>query len=293
MDQKKICGVIVSFHPSAQLLANIDLLLRQVQGLVIVDNGSREDEISPLRAAGSEGRFALTELGQNLGIGAALNVGVRWASENGFSWVVLFDQDSTVTENFIADLWDASQSHPKAERVALACPLCVDPTTGAIAQPGPLLDDGGVMVGMTSGSLLPLWAFDECGFFNEDLFIDQVDFEYCLRLRKCNFIVVQSDKAKLLHRPGSPRPFLLFGIRICSTSNHDAKRRYYMMRNTIWVIRRYRKQFPSWCSDNGTALLKDTVKTILTEDDRWTKLKYCLLGLRHGLEGKQGKTVDL
>jgi rhamnosyltransferase len=293
MDDKNICAVIVSFHPSDQLLENISLLLPQVQGLVVVDNGSRDEEISSLRAASGKQPFAFLEAGRNLGIGAALNIGVRWAIENGFSWVVLFDQDSTVTEGLVAALWDACQSHPATTKVALACPMYVNRSTGIALSAGPTLKDGGVMVAMTSGSLLPLWTFQQCGFFNEDLFIDQVDFEYCLRLRKCGFIAIQSKKAALLHTPGTPRPLFLFGIRLVTPSYHNAKRRYYMTRNTIWVIQQYRKEFPSWCRDNAIALLRDTVKTILVEGDRWNKAKYIWIGLKHGLKKKLGYTIQL
>jgi len=44
---------------------------------------------------------------------------------------------------------------------------------------------------MTSGNLLNLHAVKQIGGFSEDLFIDRVDQEYCLRLRMNNFRVIQ------------------------------------------------------------------------------------------------------
>ena len=147
------------------------------------------------------------------------------------------------------------------------------------------------MVAMTSGSLMPSWIFDRCGYFNEELFIDQVDFEYCLRVRKLGFLVLQSDHAALFHRPGSITSRSFFGIRLFGVSNHSAKRRYYMSRNEIWLMRRFWKDYPSWCLLAILRLVKETVKVFIAEEDRRAKLWNTLLGVRHGLEGRLGNTL--
>jgi rhamnosyltransferase len=293
MNDPKICAVIVSFHPAPQLLSNISILRPQVQGLVVVDNGSRPDELAPVQAAAGDLDFTLIENGRNLGIGAGLNIGVRWALQHGFAWVALFDQDSTAMESLISGLLTTAQSYPRPELVAITCPLYVDPDTMSVTAGGIPAKEGGVMVTMTSGSLIPQAIFQQCGYFNEDLFIDLVDFEYCLRVKRMGFLVLQSDKAVLLHRPGSPTSKFLFGRRLFAVSNHSAKRRYYLTRNTVWMVQRFWKDFPSLCLLVATALLQDMVKIALAEEDRWNKLKNMLLGAVHGLQGKLGNALNL
>ena len=45
------------------------------------------------------------------------------------------------------------------------------------------------MVAITSGSLMPVEIFDRCGWFEEDLIIDRVDDEYCLRVRSMGYTI--------------------------------------------------------------------------------------------------------
>src|SRR5271170_6708788 len=104
MSRNQVCAVIVSFQPRAEDLGNLAKVRPQVEKLVVVDNGSSAEKLRVLRRASQELNFDLIENGENLGIGAALNIGVRWAEANGSRWVALFDQDSTVTEDFIAQM---------------------------------------------------------------------------------------------------------------------------------------------------------------------------------------------
>jgi Glycosyl transferase family 2 len=93
---QSVCAVIVTYHPSARMLENNSQVRAQVQGLVVVDNGSSVEELDPLRAKTQSIGFQLIENGENLGIAEALNQGVRWTESQGYPWVILFDQDSKI-----------------------------------------------------------------------------------------------------------------------------------------------------------------------------------------------------
>src|SRR5260370_31959342 len=93
MTAQSVCAVIVTFHPSANMFENLRHVFAQVQGLVVVDNGSSSAELDPLRRESLRLGFHLIENRENLGIAEALNQGVRWAKSNGYSCVIIFDQD--------------------------------------------------------------------------------------------------------------------------------------------------------------------------------------------------------
>ena len=63
MKAQFVCAVIVTYHPSAQMPAHIPNVLAQVQGLVVVDNGSNPVELNPLRVASQTLGFQLIENG--------------------------------------------------------------------------------------------------------------------------------------------------------------------------------------------------------------------------------------
>jgi rhamnosyltransferase len=287
MSERSVCGVIVTYHPNAEMLENIPRVRSQVNGLVIVDNGSDEDELTPLRSASSELEFHLLENGDNLGIAEALNRGVMWAKDKGFPWVILFDQDSKITDSFVQLLMQEIVSHPEGQRIASMHPKYVDMKTLTEAK---VLraKDGGPVKSMTSGALMPAWIFDKVGYFASEYFIVEVDSEYCYRIRAAGFLVADSQHASLLHSVGTPTTFAAFGFR-CRPTNHSPTRRYYMSRNRVAVYRKYFRVFPEWVLQSMYETFRETIKCFLTEQFRIRKFRNFILGTWDGLTGRMGR----
>jgi rhamnosyltransferase len=288
---ESVCAVIVTYHPSATMLDIVPKVLAQVDGLVVVDNGSNNDELVPLRAASQTLGFHLIENRDNLGIAEALNQGVRWAKSESFSWVILFDQDSQVSEGFTGHMFSAWKSHPERERVgSIHCRL-VAPKTGVEVWV-PRTPDGNPLLPMTSGSLMPVWIFDKVGWFASEYFIDVVDWEYAFRTRAAGFLVADARHATLFHVPGDPAKAVILGHTFY-TSNHSALRRYYMTRNRIVFYRKHFRAFPAWGVKTVYHQFKETVVSLLVEPDRTRKLRNILLGAWDALTGRMGRRMDL
>lgn len=282
-----ICAVIVTYHPTARNIGQMSRILPQVQGLVVVDNGSNVNELDSLRSASHTLGFHLIENGENLGIADALNQGVGWAKNEGYPWVILFDQDSKVTEDFVRELFFAWESHPQRQRVGSIHPTYVDPETG-LGWVIPRASDGGPIKSLTSGALMPAWIFDKVGGFASEYFIDEVDTEYCFRIRAAGYLIADSRQAALLHVAGHPTRLALLGLSFRPT-NHNAARRYYMSRNRIVVCRKYFRVFPGWILQHVGESLRETIKCFVGEQDRWRKFRSFLLGTWDGLRGRMGR----
>ncbi len=288
MVMNSVCAVVVTFHPDPDVVKNLSKVRGQVQGLVVVDNGSSSATVELLRDASSRMGFELIENGENLGIAAALNTGVRWAEANRFDWVVLFDQDSAVTEGFMETMLRSFEDSPRGEGLAILVPRYIDKRSGS-KLPGITLRKGGLEAAMTSGSLMRIATFQQYGWFEEDLFIDAVDYEYSLRLRSRGGFIEECGEALLLHSPGIPRVHKLGGRYLFQTSNYSPARRYYQERNKVWVTRRYWRQFPFFCVKLFFFSSKDFVKGLLAEDRKWDKFYYASRGIADGLRGRMGR----
>lgn len=292
MVKNNVCAVIVTYHPSAKMLENIPNVLAQVQGLVIVDNGSDAEDLTALRLNAQLDGFQLIENGENLGIAEALNQGVLWAKTEGYQWVVLFDQDSRVTEHFVDSMVNSWREHPQRERVVTMLPRYIDALNGFEIFCHPARD-GGPFVSMTSGSLLPTWIFDRIGWFASEYFIDCVDFEYSLRSRAAGYLIASSKDAVLFHSPGKPITLQLFGIILLRTSNHSAERRYYMIRNRVAMARRHFRTFPVWTIKDLMLTGMDVVKMLIGERSRRAKLAAMFKGLIDGMAGRMGPVARI
>jgi rhamnosyltransferase len=283
--------VIVTYHPGATILRNISNVLDQVQALVVVDNGSTAEERHPLRNASEMLGFHLIENADNLGVAEALNQGLLWAKGEGYAWVILFDQDSTLSDDFVDQMFAAWEAHPQRERVASVHPRYVDPVTG-IEPAVRRAKDGGPVVSLTSGALMPMWIFDKIEGFASEYFVDWVDFEYCFRIRAAGYVIADS-RAVLLHAAGRPDGQLALWGRSFRPTHHSAMRRYYISRNRIAVFRKYLPIFPRWILQFMYDSLRETIKCFVGETHRRSKLRCLLLGTWDGLLGRMGKREGL
>jgi rhamnosyltransferase len=146
----------------------------------------------------------------------------------------------------------------------------------------------GLEAAMTSGSLLRTETFTRCGLFIDELFIDGVDYEFSLRLRKLGCVIDECPDTVLLHSPGEPRHHKLFGFKY-KTANYSPVRRYYQERNKVWIAKRYGLRFPVFCFKLFFFSTKDFVKILVAEEDKLVKVRYFLRGVLDGLRGRLGK----
>lgn len=285
-----VCAVIVSYNPPLEILGNVAALRPQVSSIVVVDNGSSEQNLAMLRNGRSKYDFELIENGCNLGIAVALNVGVREVKARGCCWAALFDQDSRVEPGFIDLMLEVFKDAPNPLQVGIVCPLYVDRQTG-MALPILRSKEGEILSAMTSGSLIPAKLFDQVGTFNETLFLDYVDIEFGLRSRRAGYRIVQSPRAVLHHSQGRITQHRLVGRWFAST-NHSAARRYYITRNRLWVLGRFLGDW-AWSPKEARSIILETIKIVLVEHDRLKKLKNTALGFADALRGRMGKRFDL
>jgi rhamnosyltransferase len=284
----QICAVVVSYNPPLVLLDNIVRLGRKTSKILIIDNGSGQSSSALLAELQRIQGVHVFPKGKNEGIGNALNFGIRFAIEAGYEWVATFDQDSTIDDDFFVQQFSALATCPFKDRVALISPRHVSPGTALEDLNGPEYDS--INVAMTSGSLIRSSVFKRVGFYDESMFIDYVDFDFCLRLQKAGYKIIRAPRAILHHRLGTAEAHFFLGKKI-SIKTHSAWRRYYIMRNRVLMYRRYALRFPLWCLNDLIWLGLDLTKIVLFESEKGSKLFNVIKGILHGLAGKTGTCV--
>jgi rhamnosyltransferase len=283
------CAVVVTYNPQLSLLDNISALAPQVNHVVLVDNGSSSEADRLLLESETRLHCTVIRNRQNLGIAAALNRGIKYAIEGNYDWIVTFDQDSCVSDRYIPEMFESYREASNPENIALIAPTCVDRETGI---PIRLLRSrkGAVLLAMTSGSMIPCKVIQTAGEFDESLFMDYVDVEFCLRLRRLGMRILESP-AVLFHALGRTtyHEFLGAGFGV---TNHSAARRYYITRNRLLLLRRYFADW-SWSSREGRSMLLDAAKILLLENDKREKFRAMAAGTADALLGKVGKQIEL
>lgn len=279
----KLCAVVTTYHPDARFPDYLSGISAQCNEVIIVDNGSAAAAIAMLRRT-SGVRVALIEMGRNTGLGAALNHGIAQAKTRGYSWVVLFDQDSIPLGDMAETFCKILAAHPEPDKVAIIGSTFIDrnrqtAADGMDESPGKVTWKEKKRV-ITSGMLLLLGAFDGIGPFREDFFVDTIDHEYCYRARANGWHVVQAGTPLLSHSVGNYRRHRFLGAQVWR-SHHSALRCYFMTRNPLLL---------AWDQQAYAKLLRGSVKAIknsflilLFEENKLGKLAATLSGYRDGL----------
>jgi rhamnosyltransferase len=252
----------------------------------VVDNSEHSDEslLGALQAALPN--VHVIRHGTNLGIAQALNAGAQAALAGGYAWLLTMDQDSRADASMVPRLQAHATRHNPDGRTALVAPWYLDGNSTPPPADGPGWRE--VPSVITSGNLLSLAAYQQAGPFDDRLFIDYVDHEYCLRLRKNGFRIVQVFGALLHHRQGNIQSRKILNHPVFF-SNHNATRRYYITRNRLYVLQAYGRDFPEFRRLEIPALFKELAKIVLFEADKVAKLKHAWKGYVHFKQKRFGK----
>jgi rhamnosyltransferase len=142
---------------------------------------------------------------------------------------------------------------------------------------------------LTSGSLFRTEVYLNAGPFDESLFIDCVDIEYCLRLRSMQLCIAEAEDAILVHSLGRTTVHKMLGKNLPVT-NHSPLRRYYMTRNSLYVVLRYPREL-SWIRHISVATFQDVIKILFFEKNKIAKLCSMIRGVVDCFLGRMGQRI--
>lgn len=288
----KVAAIIVSYNPDNNLLDSVNLLINQVEKIIIVDNGSKDKnkkDINLIKDIDSK-KINIIFNEENLGIATALNIGVKQALNGGYDWILTMDQDSKASSNMIEKMLEVYNNIDKNERdnILSIFPNFVDERVQSIEENSNMSSYEYVDADITSGNLLKAEVFDKVGFFDDSLFIDLVDTDFCMRLNEKNIKMIKVRDAILYHSLGESKS-VKSGFLKFNTSNHSALRRYYMTRNRFYTWEKY-KDLNSFTLNRDKKLFKkEFVKIILGEKDKVNKIRMVFKGYKDYKKGIRGK----
>lgn len=299
--RSEIGVVVVTYHPSGDVESRLQRMAAQGGALVVVDNASTIATQTQLHALCQRRGWGFIQNSNNLGVGAAVNQGVHWLAARGHPWVILFDQDSEPATDMSERQLETLHRHGECGGVAVVGVSYRDLNTGRRYRvlrrhphwPGcfqkadvGMEDLAEVTAVITSGALVRVSDFLALGGFDEGLFVDYVDTDYCLRCIRRGRLLTVSARAELVHRFGERKTQRWLGFTIHPT-NHSALRHYYIARNRVTMIRRHGRQLHWLWFECATAVL--WLFRVLTAEERKTaKLRAMLLGTWDGLRGRAG-----
>ena len=169
---------LVIYHPDESLLKRVDQMIGVGFKIYVFDNSPSEEKYT--QAIKNDANVFYMTAGKNVGLGLSLSTICATAYYHGYQKLLFLDQDtgiSTMTLDFIAAY---SKSIPvKVQQQYAALVFKSNQTLNQNITD--------VRLAISSGSLFNLPVLRQIGWHNENYFVDCVDYEFCVRARRCGF----------------------------------------------------------------------------------------------------------
>lgn len=278
---KDILIGVVTFNPNLQRLQeNLDNIYYQNTDIVVYDNDS--DNFNDIEALVKNNypRIRLKKNNANRGLGVAYNWFFHLAEKECYQWVMLLDQDSVCDEKLVEQYRKHLNDDPS---VAMYTCLIVDRNSTNSKSTNDVSDFDGAYLDVSrcisSASIMRTSVFSEGCEYEDDFFIDKLDFDICLKILEHNYKIRLLNYKGLIQEIGQSQDHKLFGHTV-TVYNHSAFRRYYMARNDVLLARRHKNR--SLIKSIGKETF-DIICVLIYEKDKKRKFNAYLSGMLDGL----------
>lgn len=291
MKKEQLAVILVDYNGLKDTIECIDSIIKSsIQSkIIVVDNASKENEAVKISKIFPEVKTIRSEM--NGGFSAGNNLGIRWALEQGYEYIVLLNNDTVIAPNMLELLCqntsDTSVSTPKM--LYFSKPNIIwyggghfNKKTGNVEHEYLNKKDPEDMAirecDYATGCciMIPASVFRKVGLLDERFFMYCEDSEFCLRLKKNGISINYVPTAKLWHK-----------ISQSTGGAESALTMYYITRNRILYLKDYKKEFaPTALAYTLVTRIIRMIQMTVKGKPEWKAFQK---GIRDGLKGVTGK----
>jgi rhamnosyltransferase len=274
----KTVAVVVAYESKIQILEESLKTISKQCVVVLVDNSTSNTNSKLIKECAEKYKSEYISMGKNCGIGYAQNRGIELAISRGADAVLLLDDDSVPEESLVENLVACSKSF------GLDCVISSNAKDELGQEISNVRYTRKTVVKcrdmMSSGTLIPTKIYKNVGKFNEEMFIDCVDFEWGWRAQKLGIKIFVCKTTSIKHRLGSG---LVLGLKYPAPLRH-----YYQYRNITRLV--FGTSAPiMWRFAQVIKLLLKPAIIILLFSKKRERLKYIILGIKDAAAKKTGR----
>jgi hypothetical protein len=265
--------------------------------IFIVDNESNGSSIKAFREIKNK-KIKLVPHIQNLGFAEGSNSGVKEATQEGFNYFLLLNNDTVVSKNLLKELINCLSN---SKKVGVVSPLVFDyynkkrlskkdspgrfnlKTGGGSPWKKDLqslaLEKDSFRVDYSSGScwLIKREVLEKSGLFNKKFLAYAEEIDTALRINKSGYTFLINPRAKIWHKVGA------------SSKKYSGFKLYHSTRNMIWLERMHSSKidFIYFLFNFFIIKVPKNVLLIFLQKERFFLIKRYILGLIHGFFKKK------
>lgn len=295
----KIAAGIVLYNPKndERFKRAFNSVIKEFNKIYVFDNSTTNIQFS----FNSTKVVYMTE-DANRGIAYALNHIMKAADKDNYDWVVTMDQDSIIPHGLLK----AYKENLSVKELGIICPQAIDKRrTYELPKSYPKKEY--VNKCITSGSCTSVRAWKKVGGFDNKLFIDLVDNDFCKRIilskykiLKLNNIILDQEFGEIIPKSSKKQQFWYKIAQILNNINFaklgykkkvSAFRVYYTNRNIIYLNKKLKKfggiGYQSYNTTNYFGFwIAFNLPSILRGDNKLEIIKSVYKGIKDGKNEK-------
>lgn len=217
----RVAIVTLNWNGAQDTAECVASLLKQTYGdfhIIVVDNASSTAGTHNALDKLVSHKVTVVYNNKNLGFAGGVNTGIRYALENKFEYVALFNNDAVADKDWLKELVDASKKHKSGVTTGLLLHRngkTIDSTGDWCSVWGlPFPRDRGklsneasasgfVFSGSGGASLYRTELFEKAGLFDEKFFMYYEDTDMSFRAQVYGYPVYYTDRAIAYHKQGA------------------------------------------------------------------------------------------
>jgi rhamnosyltransferase len=303
-----VWACITCFKSSfAALTPLLTRLAPQVDAIVLIDNSPEPDLHLQNQARSAYPHLNYVALPNNPGTAGALNRAWALALAQGAQALVSFDQDSLPREDAVIQLRKAlletALDHPPwaalgsiwHDAVSGQAMRILAPITGWLrryqAAPAVSINDTPPIEVdhlISSGCITSAQAYQTIGPYNEALFLDYVDIEWCLRARALGWRLGIYANSRIQHSIGDHA--LRLGSRMLAV--HSPMRSYCLLRNHL-LLWRLSSASKIWLTSDAFRVFTRLFALLILAPQRIKRIQYLIQAIVHAVHNRGGNPLYL
>ena len=293
----KVAAGIVLYNPDMErFVLCLNRIIEQVERVYIFDNSSFVHDFS------SYDKIVYISQKKNFGISHALNKIMEAANDDGYEWVITFDQDSIIPPKMVEKYRTAITEN---EDVGIVCPQVID-SRRSYMEKKTKYEAEFIDFCITSASCTSIEVWNKIGKFDEWLFIDLVDNDFCKRLvisgykiLRLNDLVLDQEFGKIIPKSEKIVNFWIRVSKILHIKNFEKLsykkfvsplRVYYTNRNILYLNKKMKKYGKIAYKENYNCnsywgfIISFMLPSILRAQDKKAVIKATYNGIKEGIK---------
>ena len=273
----KLAGTVILFYPPENVFAHIATYIHEIDVLYIFDNTPHETIRIP-NEINDKCRYLHT--GENEGIAKKLNKAMKLAETEGFDYLLTMDQDSFFGDGDLEKYKRIISEEVQINNISMFGMRYYELKNAENTNPAynKLL--------ITSGAIINLNINKIIGGFDEKLFIDGVDTDYCLQTFAKGYQTFLVNELSLKHQLGEEKKVMTPLLKSTFRKFHNPTRLYYIVRNHLYLRAKYPEQHQYL---KNKIVLNEIKNCLFYASDFLNYLKAILLAVKHFRKGIFGK----